>query len=359
MRAMSANQKEILELMEQYTDATGIGLYCLNQSLVLQSFTTAGWSYPELGALDFAEVGWHMLEKIKHPGKSINCYEAFLTRQGFIYLIRELQTRRGARSSRWFLISEPMVEMRPGSPDQQAMSVCDPMAESSNPLAACPIKPAEIETETGANPIMRLPAMPVISHYRINQLGQTLDYLCGPFSGKQGGKHPASSLNQVMGGCMSELRHPEATERDTAFASIDGHGIARVLYSQVRSIIRNGQVSSLHELEKTFDFNKLPIQALSEQEQLLAAKDIFIAFNTLQMHGAVEAGLPYARMLRLADQQVDKVQRMTGIQDVVSHMKASVAAFTYAVHLDLVDRQVVPPQTSHHELLTNVNLARA
>lgn len=356
---MNANQNEILELMEHYTDATGIGLYCLNQSLVLQSFSTAGWSYPELGALDFAEVGWHMLEKVRCPEKSIDCYETFLTKQGFIYLIRDLKTQRGARLARWFLISEPMVEKHLCSPGQQAVSVCDPMAENDNTLMACPIKPPETGLDSTADPIRQLPAMPVISRYRINQLGKTLDYLCGPFSGKQGGKHPNSSLNPAMGGCMTELRYPETPDRETAFASIDVQNAARTLYGQVRGIIRNGQVSALIELEKAFDFNRLPIQALSEQEQLLAVKDIFIAFSTMQMHGAVEAGLSYAKMLRLADQQVDKVQRMTRIQDVLTHMKASVAAFTYAVHLDLVDRQVVPRQTSHHELLTNVNLARA
>jgi len=356
---MNANQNEILELMEHYTDATGIGLYCLNQSLVLQSFSTAGWSYPELGALDFAEVGWHVLEKVKCPEKSIDCYETFLTKQGFIYLIRDLKTRRGARSARWFLISEPMVEKQLGGPDQQAISVCDPMSETGSTLAACPIKPAESRAESTADPIRHLPAMPVISRYRINQLGKTLDYLCGPFSGRQGGKHPSSSLNPVMGGCMTDLRYPEAPEQENAFAFIDVHNTARTLYGQVRGIIRNGQVSALLELEKTLDFDRLPIRSLSDHEQLLAVKDIFIAFCTLQMHGAVEAGLPYARMLRLADQQIDKVQRMTRTPDVLSHMKASVAAFTYAVHLDLVDRQVVPRQTSHHELVTTVTLARA
>lgn len=356
---MNANQNEILDLMEHYTDATGIGLYCLNQSLMLQSFSTAGWSYPELGALDFAEVGWHMLEKVKCPEKSIDCYETFLTKQGFIYLIRDLKTRRGARSARWFLISEPMVEKHLCSPDQQAVSVCDPMAENDNPLVACPIKPAEAGLDSTADPIRQLPAMPVISRYRINQLGKTLDYLCGPFSGKQGGKHPSSNLNPAMGGCMTELRYPETPDRETAFSSIDVHNAARTLYGQVHGIIRNGQVSALIELEKVFDLIRLSIQALSAHEQLLAVKDVFIAFCTLQMHAAVEAGLPYARMLRLADQQIDKVQRMTRTQDVISHMKAAVAAFTYAVHLDLVDRQVVPRQTSHHEMLTNAKLVRA
>jgi len=356
---MNANQNEILELMEHYTDATGIGLYCLDQSLVLQPFSTAGWSFPELGALDFAEVGWHMLEKTKSPSQAVDCYETFLTRQGFIYLIRDLKIRRGAHSARWYLISEPMVEKQLGRSELQAMPVCDPMADGADTLSACPIKPAAAESESNADPIRHLPAMPVISRYRVSQLGKTLDYLCVPLLGRQSGKRPSPGMNPAMCGCMTNLRYPEESTDENPSASIDVHSIARALHGQVRGIIRNGQVSALLDLERAVDFNSLPVQVLSAHDQLLVTKDIFIAFCTLLLHSAVESGLPYARMLRLADQQIDKVQRMTRIQDVLTHMKAAVAAYTYAVHLDQVDQQIVPRQTSHRELLTTVKLARA
>lgn len=299
---MKSDQDAIQDLMERYTDATGIGLYCLNQSLEIQPFGTAGWAFSELDSLDFTEVSLHVQEKYADAAQPTGCFEAFSTKLGLTYLIRDLKTGRGVRRSSWFLISEPILDRKP--------------LENNIPIS-----------------------MPIVSKYRVDQLGKTLDYLCIPFSGSRGAGRLAGCSGAYLSGCMTDLSYPDIQAAGYSLSQSRIHAAAQSIVQKVKSIIQSGNVSALPDLEKTIDFNVIPYHRMAVQDELLAAKDIFIASCTMQFHCVVDAGLPYDRMLRLADQQISKVQRMSQLQDVQAQMKASITAFTYAVHLDHVDRQ--------------------
>ena len=138
------------------------------------------------------------------------------------------------------------------------------------------------------------------------------------------------------------------------FSQSDINLTARQMFFCVKDIIGNGQVEALLDLEKHIDFSTIVLERASGPDELLAAKDIFIAFCTMLFQQAVDVGLSKSRMLQLADQQIDKVQRMSQLQDVLAQMRASVATFTYTVYLDLVSRNEASIEAIQNELMSAI-----
>ncbi len=158
-------------------------------------------------------------------------------------------------------------------------------------------------------------------------------------------------------GLSSNMAYPDLIAGCCHFSRPGIEQIAELMFQSVRDIIKNGQVGALLDLEKEIDFSLFAQTGTIGPEQLRDVKDLFMAFCTLQFHCAVEAGLPRRRMLSLADQQIAKVMRMNQLQDVLNQMKASVAAFTYAVYLDLVSRHKASIEAIQHELMSAISVA--
>ena len=138
------------------------------------------------------------------------------------------------------------------------------------------------------------------------------------------------------------------------FSQADIRLTAGRMFQCVRDIVSNGQVRVLLDLEKRIDFSSVELERTAGPEELIAAKDIFMTFCALLCQQAVAVGLPEGRMLQLADQQIEKVQRMSELQDVLAQMRASVATFTYAVYLDLVSRNKASIEAIQNELMSAI-----
>ncbi len=150
---MVPNKEAILELMECFTEATGIGLYCLDQSMEMQPFSTARWTPDELESLELADVSWHLWKQTRGgPAKRVikaslpeTGHESFITRSGLHYLISTIPASLSAGRPDCYLVTEPLVT-----------------------------RPIDAKDD-------RLAKVRRVSSRRADQLGKTLDHLCKSF----------------------------------------------------------------------------------------------------------------------------------------------------------------------------------
>ncbi len=308
----------IVELLECYSDATGINLIYLDNNQMVHPGSTSRRTMEELRQLDFQEV-IDRLAIIKDKQKESGFYfETFFTENHFTY---NLHILRDESFGQVYLVSEPMV--------------VQPISEQSLQRISSQPQFGSVDVNTR---LQNLKKIPIVSWRRIYQLGMILNRMCHSAFNLQPGQpatdavafgHSSARVNGMLQyASPASLSNPIALD-DTTFIKL-------------RDIVKNGNIVALPEYDTYIHIGSVNTPCFMMDDCLRIAKDYFILFSSMHLYSAVEAGLSFSEMMALSERLIGEAEQMKQPQDVYAHMQVALSAFTHAVH-EYMSRQYSRP----------------
>jgi len=265
-------------------------------------------SLSELRLLEFEEVRQHIV-RISGDLKDDGCYfETYFTEHHFIYNIHVLKIDQSVHR---YLISEPMI-VQPYK-EQAIHDLCD--------QRRCTVS-AKLELSRTISDV------PVVSWRRIHQLGLLLNRMCGSLPEIRTIHQPSREAHQ-------DLSDPSAMSRKidrTLLNQLEMPILGDALYLKIKGIIQSGNISALPDIDHIICFDDIPFHCFGSTDFLRIVKDYFIILCTMQLYCAIDAGLPFSDMQRLAEHLISESEQMNQVSEIFAQMKVSLATFIHAVH---------------------------
>lgn len=185
---------------------------------------------------------------------------------------------------------------------------------------------------------------PVVSYDRIMPLGEVLSRLAQALpDGEEvhqvmgGGKVDASLQQLIQPGSL-----PGSSQRSAMTESYDAYGV----YLKLKECIGKGDADGILSVMEKINPGSVPMDQLASDSFVRSLKNSSIKVCAMCSYVSVEAGAPYAKMIRLSDEFINKIEAHENVNEIYELMKAAILAFTRAVAVTRITAYSKPVRLS-------------